>query len=112
MMKINVILKKEDVDPLQITKDHVVVVLDILLATSTIVSLLHAGAREVYPVMDKMEALSLSKSMCEKSTLLIGEEKGGLIDGFLAPNPLSLHSVVQNKTVILSTTNGTVAIRS
>lgn len=111
-MKINVILKKEDIDPLQITNNHIVVVLDILLATSTIVSILHAGAKEVYPVMDKMEALSLSRNMSEKSPLLVGEENGRLIDGFLAPNPLSLHSVVQDKTIILSTTNGTVAIRS
>lgn len=111
-MKINVILKKEDIDPLQITNNHIVVVLDILLATSTIVSILHAGAKEVYPVVDKMEALSMSEDMFEKSPILIGEENGQLIDGFLAPTPLSLHATVKNRTAILSTTNGTVAIRT
>lgn len=111
MMKINVILKKEDIAPQKISMNHIVVVLDILLATSTIVSLLHGGAKEVYPVVDKMEALSLSEGMSEKSPILIGEENGQLIDGFLPPNPLSLQEEVEGKSIILLTTNGTVAVR-
>lgn len=110
-MKINVILKKEDINPLQITNNHVVVVLDIILATSTIVSLLHAGAKEVYPVNDRLEALSLSDDLVAKSPLLVGEEDGELIDDFLAPSPLLLRDKIRDKTIILSTTNGTVAIR-
>lgn len=110
-MKINVILKKEDINPLQIMNNHVVVVLDILLATSTIVSILHAGAKEVYPVIDKLEALSLSDDLVSKTPLLVGEEAGELIDGFLAPSPLLLRDKMRDKTIILSTTNGTVAIR-
>src|SRR5699024_2664905 len=110
-MKINVILKKEDIEPLKITHDQTVVVLDILLATSTIVSLLHNGAKKISPVVDEMEALSLIENMDVKSFLLIGEKNGQLIDGFLAPNPLSLHTKVNDRKIVLLTTNGTVAIR-
>lgn len=109
-MKINVILKKEAVDPKKITEQDHVVVLDILLATTTIVSLLQHRAKEIYPVIDKMEALSLCEELGNDSCLLIGEEKGRLIEGFLAPNPLSLQEAVCDKSIILSTTNGTVAI--
>jgi len=109
-MKINVILKKEAVDPKKITEQDHVVVLDILLATTTIVSLLQHRAEEVYPVIDKMEALSLWEELGKDTCLLIGEEEGRLIEGFMAPNPLSLQEAVCDKSIILSTTNGTVAI--
>lgn len=111
-MNLNVILKKEAIDPEKITDEHVIVIFDILLATSTIVSMLQHGAKEVYPVTNQLEALSLREGLVNKSPLVIGEENGQLIDGFLAPNPLSLREKVNDRAVILLTTNGTVAIQT
>lgn len=42
--------------------------------------------------------------------LLVGEYGGETIKGFLPPNPLFLQEKVKGKTVILSSTNETVAI--
>lgn len=108
-MKINVILKKEDIVSKDIKEHHHVVVLDILLATSTIVSILKNGAEAVYPVVSKEDALQVKESLGE-SYLFVGENKGKNIKGFMPPSPLLLQSKVHGKNIILLTTNGTVAI--
>jgi 2-phosphosulfolactate phosphatase len=51
MPKIHVLLKKEELDA-QRLEDKVVVVLDILFATSSIVTALAHGATEVIPAID------------------------------------------------------------
>lgn len=110
-MNIHLIMKKEDIDPSKITDQQIVVVLDVLLATSTIVTCLFHGAKEVFPVKDNREALLLEKSLAHLKPLLVGEVDGQTIQGFLDPTPLSLSKKVKDKSLILATTNGTVAIR-
>lgn len=110
-MRIHVVLKKEDVDITKINDKQIIVVLDILLATSTIVTCLSNGAKAVYPVMDRHEALSLKATITDETVLLAGEERGQAISGFLVPAPTLLGEKVNGKNIILSTTNGTVAIR-
>lgn len=109
--KVHVILQKEDIVPELITKDKVAVVFDVLLATTTIATLLHHGAKEVIPVMDGEEALKVAESFEKSATIIAGESAGLTIDGFVDPLPTTLKQVAEGKTIVLSTTNGTVAIR-
>ncbi|WP_042351358.1 2-phosphosulfolactate phosphatase [Bacillus massiliigorillae] len=110
MVKIHLLLKKEEIDEEKM-KNHVAVVFDVLLATSTITAGLHFGAKEVIPVHQREEALTVAKGREEDSFLLVGEYKGKTIDGFHHPKPLPLKDEVRGKSIILSTTNGTVAVR-
>jgi len=110
MAKIHLILKKEDIDLEQMKDNKIAVVFDVLLATSTIAACLHYGAKEVIPVMNGEEARAISMEE-ENDCLLVGEYEGKTIDQFHAPFPLSLKEHVRDKIVILSTTNGTVAIK-
>ncbi|KAB2336237.1 2-phosphosulfolactate phosphatase [Cytobacillus depressus] len=110
MGKIHLLFKKEEIDEEKM-KNHVAVVFDVLLATSTITAGLHFGAKEVIPVRQGEEALKVAKGRNEDSFLLVGEYKGKTIDGFHAPQPLPLRDEVRGKSIILSTTNGTVAVR-
>lgn len=110
-MKVNVILKKEDIDELKLNENHIAIVLDVLFATTTIVTCLANGAKDVYPVLDAAEALELAKTMQADSPLIAGEKNGKSMEGFIVPTPQSLGSLAQGKSVILATTNGTVAIR-
>ncbi|GAB4072817.1 2-phosphosulfolactate phosphatase family protein [Barrientosiimonas marina] len=113
-MKIHLLWKKEEIDEYQISGNKIAVVFDVLLATSTIASCLASGAKEVIPVLDKREALDKAKTLNHASAddvLLAGESDGLTIEGFLNPVPSALNERVSGKTVILSTTNGTVAIR-
>ncbi|WP_245835674.1 2-phosphosulfolactate phosphatase [Virgibacillus ndiopensis] len=110
-MKIHLLLKKEEIDSVQMDDSKITVVFDVLLATSTITACLDYGAECVVPVMDEAEALREAKKFFQEDVSLVGEYDGKTIDGFLDPAPLALKEHVAGKTVVLSTTNGTVAIR-
>jgi len=109
--KLHVLLKKEEIDDAKMQEDKTAVIFDVLLATSTITACFWHGAKEVVPVLNGDEALHEAKGRESDSFCLVGEYNGKTIEGFLDPNPLQLKEQIKGKTVLLSTTNGTVAIR-
>lgn len=111
MGKIHLLTRKEEIDEQQLTDNKIGVVFDVLLATSTITAALEYGAKEVIPVHNEEEAIKYGQRKNISETILIGEYQGKTIDGFLAPNPKALKDIVSGKTIILSTTNGTVALK-
>jgi 2-phosphosulfolactate phosphatase len=108
--KIHVLTKKEELDTVRVG-GKVVVVLDILFATTTMVTALAHGATEVVPVLDEAAARSQAKAFPEDSFVLAGELYADVLPGFAHPAPLALlEHGVSGKTVVYSTTNGTVAM--
>ena len=108
--KLHVLTKKEELDSVRLP-GKVVVVLDILFATTTMVTALAHGAREVLPVMDEAEARAQAKQLPENSFVLAGELYAETLPGFAHPAPLALlEHGVEGKTLVYSTTNGTVAM--
>jgi len=93
--------------------ERVVVVIDVLRATSTIVTALANGAAEVIPMSDASEASLLARRLGEDQCLTGGERGGLPIPGLnLGNSPLEYGAaVVKGKKVALCTTNGTQAIR-
>jgi len=89
----------------------VVIVLDILFATTTMVAALAHGAKEVVPVLDEGAARLAAQPYPENSFVLAGELYAQTLPGFAHPAPLALlaHGI-KDKTLIYSTTNGTVAM--
>lgn len=90
------------------------VVIDVLRATSVITTALENGAREVIPVKTIEEAQNLY-AQCDTAKTLRGGERNALkIEGFdLSNSPLEYKKkVVEGKTLILTTTNGTNAINN
>jgi len=101
-----------------------VLVIDVLRATTTIVSALHAGARCIVPRLEIEETLNLKRTILEggdprffpvpKETdlLLGGERQGKRIDGFDLGNSPQEYTPerVAGKTILFSTTNGTKAM--
>lgn len=111
MPKINVILRKEDLDP-AFLYDKVAVVIDVLFATSTIVAALHHGAKAVYPTANRQMACDTIKGLQPDSYLLAGENHLQNIPGFVGYSPLALsQEPIAGRNVVFSTTNGTVALR-
>jgi 2-phosphosulfolactate phosphatase len=108
--KVHVLLRKEDFNAERLTS-NVVVVLDVLFATTTIVTALAHGATEVIPAIDEHDARTKAKPFPPESVVLSGEKMIHAIEGFVTPLPLALTEVgVDGKRVIYSTTNGTVAL--
>ncbi len=108
--RIHVLPRREDIDTVRMP-GKVVIVLDVLFATSTIVTALAHGAARVVPRVDEAAARAEAARHPEGSYVLAGELLAETLPGFAAPTPLALvaHGVA-GKTVIYSTTNGTVAL--
>ena len=108
--KLHVLTRKEELDSVRVP-GKVVVVLDILFATSTMVTVLAHGAKEVLPVADEAAARAQAKNFSDGAYVLAGELFAQTLPGFAHPAPLALvaHGVA-GKSVIYSTTNGTVAM--
>jgi 2-phosphosulfolactate phosphatase len=108
--KIHVLMRKEELDGVRVP-GKVVVVLDILFATTTMVAALGHGATEVLPVADERAARAAGAARAQGSYVLSGELLAETLPGFAHPAPLALlEHGVQGKTLIYSTTNGTVAM--
>jgi 2-phosphosulfolactate phosphatase len=90
----------------------VVVVADILRATTTITFALVNGAASVIPALSSEEAFRLAAG--RENILIGGERQGVKVDGFhLGNSPREYtRSVVQGKEIVLTTTNGTRALRA
>ena len=102
--------RKEELDSVRVA-GKVVVVIDVLFATTTMVAALAHGALEVIPVLDEAAARAEDARRGAGSSVLAGELYAETLPGFVHPAPLALvaHGV-KGRTVIYSTTNGTVAM--
>lgn len=89
-----------------------VVVIDVLRATSSIVTALAAGAKAVVPAATSEEAVRLTANLERDGIVLAGERRMLKIEGFgLGNSPREMTpEAVGGKTVYLSTTNGTPAL--
>lgn len=89
-----------------------VVVIDVLRATSSIVTALSAGAKAVVPAATSEEAVRLTANLAKEGIVLAGERRMVKIEGFgLGNSPREMTAeAVGGKTVFLATTNGTPAL--
>ena len=94
------------------TAGRVVVVIDVLRASTSIATALANGARAVIPVESTDEAVMRAKAFERSEVKLAGERQMRPIPGFdLGNSPREFtREAIEGKTVLLSTTNGTAAI--
>lgn len=107
-MNIDIIISADYINE-DVIKDKVVVVIDMLRATSVITTAFINGCKEVIPYLTVEEAKEKSKEFKKGDCILGGERKAVKIEGFdLSNSPLEyIEEVVKDKTVIITTTNGT-----
>lgn len=93
-------------------RDKNVVVIDVLRATTSIITALNNGAREVIPVATVENAVKVSGSLFGDVVLRCGEREGKRIPGFdLGNSPLEYsRENVFNKSLIFTSTNGSQAM--
>lgn len=113
MRQLNVHMLPELVHPHDMA-GNVVVVVDVLRATTTIATAIANGAKAVIPCLEVEEA----RGLCDQhrsagtSTLLAGERRGLPINGFDLGNSPSEYSTsaVTDYLIVFTTTNGTKAL--
>jgi 2-phosphosulfolactate phosphatase len=86
-----------------------IVVIDVLRATSAICTAIENGVKGIIPVSSLEEAREYQK----KGYIVAAERNGAVVDGFdLGNSPYSyMNPDLKGETVVLTTTNGTKAIR-
>lgn len=89
-------------------EDRVVVVIDVLRATSSMVYGIDNGASAIIPVAQVEDCLNYA----DKGFLLAAERNGEVVEGYdFGNSPFSYsHEKVNGKTIVLTTTNGTKAL--
>ena len=92
-----------------LTEDTIVVVVDLLRATSVISTAFHYGVKDIIPVSSVSDA---KKFLNTKHTIVAAERNAEALDGFDYGNsPFQyMNPEIKNKTLVLTTTNGTKAI--
>jgi len=96
----------------QKVKGKVAIVIDVLRATTVMVTALKNGARDVVPVLSAEEAFKIQSN--NPDGVILGGERDALrIDGFDYGNsPLDYTAdVVEGKSLVMTTSNGTRAIK-
>jgi len=93
-------------------KDKNIIIIDVLRASTSIVTALHHGAKEIIPVSTVENAVKISGSLFGDVTLRAGERNAKMIEGFnLGNSPLEYtEETVKGISIILITTNGSIAI--
>jgi len=110
MARIHVLLNKEHVDPGRLP-GKVAIVLDVVFATTSMIIALEHGATDVIPAANAEAAVQEAAQRVEGSFILAGELNTETLPGFVDPWPKALVAQqLQGKTLIYSTTNGTVAL--
>lgn len=107
-MKIDIIISADDIIESRL-ENKIAVVIDMFRATSVIVTALNNGCEEVIPFLTIEETLESSEELNREEYILGGERRAVKIDGFdLSNSPLEYtKEVVENKKVLITTTNGT-----
>lgn len=84
----------------------IVVIIDVLRATSTIATALHNGAKSIIPVDSVAECIRLGKQI---NAITAGERDGKIAEGLQYGNsPFEYpETFIKGKTLVLTTTNGT-----
>eukprot|EP00511_Aplanochytrium_stocchinoi_P005226 CAMPEP_0204833448 /NCGR_PEP_ID=MMETSP1346-20131115/16862_1 /ASSEMBLY_ACC=CAM_ASM_000771 /TAXON_ID=215587 /ORGANISM="Aplanochytrium stocchinoi, Strain GSBS06" /LENGTH=249 /DNA_ID=CAMNT_0051965993 /DNA_START=291 /DNA_END=1040 /DNA_ORIENTATION=- len=98
-------------------ENSIVVIIDILRASTTITYALAAGAKCIYPFLTINEVVSWKKENIDTFTegIILGGERGGkIIEGFDLGNSPSVYTEdeVRGKVIGFTTSNGTKAMQS
>ena len=94
------------------TAGRLVVIVDVLRASTTVATALGNGAKTVMPLEGADEVISRSKEFHRSAVILAGEQKMLPITGFdLGNSPQDFtKKAVEGKTILITTTNGTRAL--
>ena len=110
-MQIDVFFGTAGITPADVS-GRAVAVIDVLRASTSIAVALDNGAKAIVPFDKSDDVVERSKAFAKSDVRLAGERKSLAISGFdLGNSPQSFtREMVENKTILMSTTNGTGAI--
>jgi 2-phosphosulfolactate phosphatase len=111
LKRLRVLLTRQEIVPERLP-GATAIVIDVFMATTTLLTILENGAKGVYPVASLEDADEVAEKLDASKLLRGGEQDAARIEGYdHGPFPEEYGpEVVENKDVIFVTTNGTRAI--
>ncbi len=107
-MKVDIIFTADDIRRERIEGRNIVVI-DVLRATSVMVTAIARGVEEIHVFRDVEEVFEAARG--RKDTILCGERRGLKVEGFHYGNsPLEYGEEVEGKKMYMTTSNGTKAL--
>lgn len=108
---LDVAITTDTVDEHSLT-GRTVVVIDVLRATTTMVTALYNGAGSIHAVADAKEVPAVVSRLAGEQILTLGERDGFKMEGFdMGNSPLACtEPCVKGKCLVMTTTNGTRAL--
>lgn len=108
-MKVDVYFTTNFIEKDEQFLNSIVIMIDVLRASSTIANALRNGAKEIIPVDSIEKAAELYSKLSKETRILAGERNGIKPTGFdLGNSPFEFTpDRIKGKTIILTTTNGT-----
>lgn len=99
--------------PNDIIEGSISVVIDVFRATSSIVSALYNGAKEIYINENIEDVFDIASRYIQQDRLIVGERNMIKVPGFDLGNSPSLlkKDICNDKTIIMTTTNGSKALK-
>jgi 2-phosphosulfolactate phosphatase len=107
MNNVEVVFTPEEIKNRRLS-DKLIVVIDVLRASSTIITALAYGCRGLVPILSPEQAKEKAQQFKKEEVLLGGEREGRKIKGFdLGNSPREYQKeIVEDRIIIFSTTNG------
>ncbi len=107
-MKIDLYVNRTELETVELTNRQTAIVIDVLRASTSIITALYNGCRAVIPVIEVEDAFLLAEQFSREDRLLAGERQEVFIAGFdLSNSPLEFTADrVKDKTIIFTSTNG------
>ena len=111
MKRLRVLMTRQEIVPERLA-GTTVVVLDVFMATTTLLTILENGARGVYPAESLEEAEEIRDKLGPEDVLRGGEQDAERIEGYdHGPFPEEYApGIVRDRDVVFVTTNGTRAV--
>ncbi|MBN2164893.1 MAG: 2-phosphosulfolactate phosphatase [Marinilabiliaceae bacterium] len=108
-MYVDIMSSAREIDPVKLN-GAVAVVIDVLRATSVMITAFRNGVKEIIPVSSPQEAFELKKEY--PNYILGGEQNADFIKGFDLDNSPFNYTTdkIAGRTLVMSTSNGTRAI--
>ena len=108
IVRIDLYVNRAEVSSDKITKNQIAVVVDVLRATTSMVTAFAHGCAEIIPVAEVEQAERRAREFGGSDVLLCGERNEQPLPGFdLSNSPLEyMGRELNGKTIVLTTTNG------
>jgi 2-phosphosulfolactate phosphatase len=110
-MRVKTYLIADLIDDENSSDDSLSIYIDVLRASTTVCAALYNGAKEVIPVDSMDKAIIIHKNLSDDISVLAGERKGKKPLGFHFGNSPGefTENEIKDKTIVLTTSNGTKA---